>query len=432
MRLTRRASGAVVAIAALCLLAQPAAAAATSSPNDPLFSNGDQWALSGAPASILAPPAWCSATGAGVLVADVDTGVDFSHPDLAGKVVAGARFTNGDGSLTGTGQAAVQDDNGHGTMTSGIVAADTNNGKGIAAVAPGARILAVKVLDSAGGGSDSDVAAGIDYAVSAGAKVINLSIGPDVPLTGVISAIPAAIQNAWKANVIVAVAAGNAGIPAASYQSLSSDSLVAGALGRDATPAYYSNSGVGVNIYAPGGDESGAADVQHGVVSTTLGGGYGFAQGTSFAAPQVAGVVALLVGRGMSAADAWKAVTSSASRRNGFPDLNAAASLGVPATATCSGAATATATPAGRPGAAAPAHGTTSTTQPPSATSPSPGAPRPVIASGVSVGGTGTGASGVGDAGGIAAASGAPAAVGVGLVAVALGAGAYLVRRRRA
>src|ERR1700730_4836635 len=131
--------------------------------NDPGF--GQQWALTGATSSINAPQAWCASTGAGVLVADVDTGADFGHPALAGKLTPGAAFLSGNGSQSGT---AVQDGYGHGTMTTGIITADTNNGVGIAAVAPNSHALIVKVLDDSGQGYASDVAAGVRYAADQG------------------------------------------------------------------------------------------------------------------------------------------------------------------------------------------------------------------------------------------------------------------------
>jgi thermitase len=441
---TRRAQPVLaVAIAGLCMVAAPwGAAAATSSPSDPLFGDGSQWALTGAAASIAAPPAWCAGTGSGVLVADVDTGVDFGHPDLAGKLVAGARFTNGDGNPSGSGQAAVQDDNGHGTMTSGIVAANTNNGRGIAAVAPGARVLAVKVLTDAGDGSgrasgyDNDVAAGIKYAVNAGARVINLSIGPDVPLTGasLVSSIPAAIQYAWNHNVIVAVAAGNSSLPTSSYPDVAPYSLVVGALGRDAVPAYYSNSLVGVNIYAPGGDSTGGNDSRHLVISTFRGGGYVAEQGTSFAAPQAAGVLALLIGRGYSAAGARQAVLGSAVSRNGHPDLDAAAALGVAPTASCGGQPATGAPPAragstARAGAATPAAvaGATPAVTPGGSPSSSttPGQGLAAQANGAAGPGATPGVATTGSRGGWA-----PLVAVLVVVAVGVSAGAYLRRRR--
>jgi subtilisin family serine protease len=152
------------------------AAAGTATPNDPYFVQHDQWPLSGFPGSINAPAAWAASTGAGVLIADIDTGADFSHPDLAGKLVVGGRFTKCDGKLQASDQPSVQDDVGHGSMTTGLMVANTNNGVGIAAVAPDAKALIIKVVDKSGAGCDPDVAAAIHYAVTRGARVINLSL----------------------------------------------------------------------------------------------------------------------------------------------------------------------------------------------------------------------------------------------------------------
>ena len=145
-------------------------------------------------------------TGAGVLVAVIDTGVDYSHPDLGGgwskKVIGGYDFVNGD--------ADPMDDEGHGTHVAGIIAGlpDANN-PAVAGVAPDARLLAYKVLDSSGYGWDSDVIAGIDQAVVDGANIMNLSLGspngfPDDPSA-------AAIDAAAAAGVIPVVSAGNSG-----------------------------------------------------------------------------------------------------------------------------------------------------------------------------------------------------------------------------
>jgi subtilisin family serine protease len=317
----------VLAVVALALL-PTLAAAATSFPNDYFFANGDQWALTGATASINAPIAWCASTGAGVLVADIDTGADFGHPDLQGKLTAGAAFLNGDGSVSGTGQGAVQDGFGHGTMTTGIIAAQTNNGQGIAAVAPDARALIVKVLNNSGQGYDVDVAAGIRWAADNGARVINLSLGPEIPLlsaTSVTSNIPAAIQYAYGKGVAIALAAGNSGLPIDQY--LGGSALVVGALDSGANPTSYSNA---ASVYAPGGSGN---SVQTSIVSTYIGGQYAYGNGTSFATPQVAGVLAQLMARGMSNGQAYNAITNSAVQRNGAPDLDAARALG--ASGTC-------------------------------------------------------------------------------------------------
>src|SRR5207302_3439387 len=142
--------------------------------------------------------------------------------------------------------------------------ADTNNGQGIAAVAPDASALAVKVLHRTvtvtgqvtGSGCDNDVAAGIRYAAARGARVINLSIGSDIPGLNLstVSQIPQAVTDASNQGVAVALAAGNSGLPASDYAQVDSVALVVGALGPDGSIAPYSNGGYGVNIYAPGGD----------------------------------------------------------------------------------------------------------------------------------------------------------------------------------
>jgi subtilisin family serine protease len=289
--------------------------------NDPGF--GQQWALSGATSSINAPQAWCASTGAGVLVADVDTGADFGHPDLAGKLTPGAAFLSGNGSQSGT---AVQDGYGHGTMTTGIITADTNNGIGIAAVAPNSHALIVKVLDDSGQGYASDVAAGVRYAADQGAKVINLSIGSDLPVLNQLlggSPVPGAIKYAFDKGAIVAAAAGNTSYASSDYNTVAQYALVVGALRRDGTKAGYSTTG---NIYAPGGD--GNQDANNWILSTTTGSAYAIGTGTSFAAPQAAGTLALLVAKGYSPAAARQRIIDTAVNRNGLPELDAAGALG--------------------------------------------------------------------------------------------------------
>lgn len=394
----RLASSAAVALA----LATPVLAlAATSFPNDPFFGAGQQWSLTGAPASINAPPAWCASTGAGITVADVDTGADFGHPDLAGKLIPGARFTSGTGTSTspdGVGQAAVADDEGHGTLTTGLVVADTGNGIGIAAVAPDAKALIVKVMvpavdshgNKTGSGNDSDIAAGIQWAADHGAQVINVSIGIDLGqgstvnlAAGALSQIPAAIDYAYKKGAAVALAAGNASanIQPFALQNVDREALVVGAVNRDGGLASYSTNGTGVNIYAPGGD-GGAPDINQWIVSTGLranGGDYFIAAGTSLAAPLVAGTLALLMAGGDSAATAMARIKSTAVSRNGLPQMDAAAALG--ATGTCgSRGTTAKPPPVGRTGGTTspgrtPRPAPTTATRPPSAAptpSPSP------------------------------------------------------------
>jgi subtilisin family serine protease len=315
------------------LIAWAPLSALASTPNDPLFPQ--QWGLSGRTASINAPEAWCASTGAGVLVADVDTGANFGHEDLGGRLVPGAAFTGGSGQMTGSGQSAVQDGVGHGSMTVGLMVANKDNGLGIAGVAPAARALVVKVFADDGSGTTNDGGAGIRWAADNGARAINASFGSDLGGLGtgipnpVDTNISNAVSYATQHGAMVALAAGNSGLPASEYQAVSSAALVVGALSRDGTAASYSTNGVGVNIWAPGGDGStGGWDVN--VISTYKGAANAYAveAGTSFAAPHVTATLALLISRGYSPADARQRILSTAVNRSGLPELDAAAALG--------------------------------------------------------------------------------------------------------
>lgn len=349
-----------LAAAAVMAAVPLSALALTSNPDDQFYRAGDQWALSGNASSTNAPAAWCATTGAGILIADIDTGADFSNPDLAGKLVRGANFTSGNanpGPDPTPDNLPVDDDYGHGTLTAGIMVADTDNGIGIASEAPGAKVLVIKVFSQKGGSNGysaygSDVAAGIYWAVEHGARAINLSLGPTVPevlpgLTG--DPIPAAIQWAWNQDVAVAIAAGNgladAGVTPpdqpASYTGLAGYALVVGAMGPGGTRASYSQSGAGVNIFAPGGDGPGG-DPSLDVLSTAMpqaaplganyaagpGGNYGAYDGTSFATPYATGTLALLLARGLDAHAAHARVLGTAKNVGGFPVLDAASAVG--------------------------------------------------------------------------------------------------------
>jgi subtilisin family serine protease len=377
----KRTAIALAAVAA-ALLHAGGAAAATSGPSDYFFVNHEQWGLTGAPASINAPAAWCASTGAGVTIADVDSGANMDNFDLQGKLIAGVSFLNGNGSPSSApgDPAGVMDDNGHGTETAGVMGAATDNAHGIAGVAPDAKVLVVRVLKNdpnTGGASgyDADVSAGIRYAADyAGVKVINLSIGPEVPL--VLQAaggsdIPNAIQYAYSKGVAVAVAAGNNSSPVGNEYKVGSSAIVVGAVGPAGEVAYYSNSSrlgssaSAVHVYAPGGDDlntsqpNGPDGVGPFIVSTylTIQGktdSYSLTnEGTSFAAPHVAGVLALLMAKGMSNQQAMQQVINTAARRNGggtsgmVPELDAAAALGVPMTQKCGGASTVPPVPPG-------------------------------------------------------------------------------------
>jgi serine protease len=273
--------------------------------NDPFFPR--QWGLS----QIGAPEAWSTATGAGVTIGVVDTGVDLNHPDLAAKVSATARCVGGP-----CREGGGQDDNGHGTIVSGIAAAVTGNGRGIAGVAPDASLVVAKVLDAEGSGRVDDINAGVRWVVDHGAKVVNLSLGdPDFLLTSLLGTpLRPGIEYAWAHGAIPVLAAGNyhlgvLDLGSANYGQL--NALVVGATDKSGrVPSYSSPIGNAKwGLVAPGGSGAGTADDN--VISTDADGGYVAAAGTSMAAPHVSGALAVLLSQGLSPTAAVQRLTST-------------------------------------------------------------------------------------------------------------------------
>ncbi len=217
-------------------------------------------------------------TGSGVKVCVVDTGIDDTHPSLNPLTVQ-YDFVNGDNDAT--------DDQGHGTHVAGIIASRDSFYKG---VAPDASLMAAKVLGNTGSGSWSNVIAGIDWCVTNGADVINLSLGGGL-FTGTCDSEPVAIavNNAVDAGVVVAVATGNDGfINAVSSPACASKVIAVGAVYTDDARTPFSNEGPQLDVVAPG------------VAITSLnapikGGGFVAFSGTSMATPHVAGLAALLL-----------------------------------------------------------------------------------------------------------------------------------------
>lgn len=232
--------------------------------NDPYL--GSEWHL----AKIGATIAWDSATGTGVTIAILDTGVDVSHPDLADKIVPGWNFHNNTSNIA--------DDYGHGTKVAGTAAASTNNGIGVAGVAAATRIMPIRISDSAGTGSWSAMAQGLTYAADKGVRVANISF-----MVGGISTVQSAAQYMKSKGGLVFVSAGNTGV---AYSAAPSSSLiVVGATAFDDTVASFSTFGPYVSLSAPG----------VGIYTTAKGAAYGAVNGTSFASPIAAGVAALVM-----------------------------------------------------------------------------------------------------------------------------------------
>jgi subtilisin family serine protease len=260
-------------------------------PNDDYYSTGEQWAYS----RIQAPAAWDVERGdGGVLVAVIDTGADLAHPDLAGRLDT-ANDRNFTVSTTSAAYTIASDDHGHGTHVAGIVAAQTNNVIGVAGTAPLVRVLPLKAIDARGEGDSSDVAAAISYAVSVGADVINMSLAFDYGVQ--VPVVEQAIQDAIAAGVIVVAASGNGGSSGVRYPAAYPECIAVGATTPADTRAPFSTYGQELDVVAPGGKASEPDPIGDAVLSTywtSSGSTYAYMEGTSMAAPFVAGAAALL------------------------------------------------------------------------------------------------------------------------------------------
>jgi len=287
-------------------------------PNDPNY--GRQAAYLEA---LHLPEAWDQTTGSSnQILAILDSGVDLSHPDLQGRLVAGWDFVNNDSNPS--------DDFGHGTMVAGIAAAQTNNGRGVAGATWQGKIMPVKVLDSQGIANDADIAAGIHFAVDHGASVINMSLGGP----GASQTLQDAVDYATSHNVVVVAAAGNdGGTPDASvphYPAACNGVIAVGATDSTGALASFSSYGPWVSVLAPGED----------IVSTTYDGFYGAGDGTSFSSPLVAGIALLLRSANPGASEASIASRIIGSAHGGVPAsctgattagvVDAVAALGAP------------------------------------------------------------------------------------------------------
>lgn len=304
---------------ALCGGVMPSSPA-QAAPNDPEAPR--QWGL----VKIQAEKAWATSTGVGAVIAVVDTGVDLGHPDLAGNLLsAGADFVEPAGTCTGGGskpssctQDHAQDANGHGTHVAGIAAALTNNRVGVAGVAPGARILPVRVLDAEGSGTTDQVASGIRYAADQGAHVINLSLGflsglgEVVKLVGALDPVYEAIEYAQARGSVVIIAAGNDSAPLCAEPAAAPGVICVGSTDSSDLRSWFSNGDATMMknyLVAPGGDGlSCAGDIFATYLrsltpsSCSPASGYEALAGTSMASPHVAGVAALLASKGLSSA----------------------------------------------------------------------------------------------------------------------------------
>ncbi|MBM4411140.1 MAG: hypothetical protein FJ037_07445, partial [Chloroflexi bacterium] len=275
------------------------------------------------------PPVWSARGGEGVVVAVVDSGVDWDHPALAGRIavnprdanfdgrdddgsgcaddIAGCSFVSPDtadpscGPLFDAPQWRARDDDGHGTFVAGLIAAAGPRAE-IAGVAPAARILPVKVLDCTGTGRIAEASAGVRYAARMGARVINLSFGTraDSPV------LRAAVEEAQRLGALIVASAGNDGRRGVTYPAVYPGVLSVAASGDASSGsvdytrvAPFAEFGAGVGLLAPGvGLLSAVPQARCGQDGWVCEDGpYARGDGSSFATPIVAGAAALFWSR---------------------------------------------------------------------------------------------------------------------------------------
>lgn len=255
--------------------APPAPPTTGQNPNDEFYFA--QWGMQ--LANI--PSVWKQTRGREeILVAVIDTGIDYTHPDLDKRVVLGPNYTfNKKWWQLGKKDPGPIDDNAHGTHCAGIIGAAADNRVGVAGVAPGTKLMAVKVLDATGAGTDFAVMKGVAYAITHGAKIVNLSLGSSAAS----SVEREFFEAATDAGALIVAASGNeadaVGFPA-NYPGV----LSVGAVDSGKSLASFSNHDTSLGLVAPG----------VGIISTILGRQYAKFSGTSMAAPFVSGVAALL------------------------------------------------------------------------------------------------------------------------------------------
>jgi len=288
------------------------------------------WVQQWGPAKIDAPSAWAVTTGTtDVIVAIVDTGIELDHPDLVdnlwinagevpgngldddgnGKVddLHGWHFYDGDTGVPGE-DGNVADDYGHGTHVAGIAGARINNALGVAGMAGGSRLMAVKALDSSGNGYYSDLAQGIVYAVDNGARIINLSLGGEPEsLT-----LQMAVDYAHARGALMVAAAGNYGGPVL-YPGACEQVLTVSGSNQDDSIRQDASHGPEVEVAAPG------TSIYSTQWSLRCPSGYCTMSGTSTATPHVAGLAALAwsVRPDLTSAQVTQVITTTASDVNG-------------------------------------------------------------------------------------------------------------------
>lgn len=282
-----------------------------------------QWSLN----KVGIPNAW-NIGGPGrseVIVAVIDSGVDYQHPDLKGQIINGKDFMpdtvsgpNGEGSPDAIGNDPL-DQMGHGTHVAGVIAALANNSMGIAGIAPGVKVLNIKTLNRDGWGSAFAVAQGITSAVDQGARIINLSLGSPQGS----KPIELAIQYAQSKGALIIAASGNASTKTffpARYPGV----IAVGAINQDDSLADFSNHDERINVVAPGVDIMSTTPtyMTNTMLQQKIDSFYSVMSGTSMAAPMVSAQAALLLSRNPAlSAQQLQEIIQQTTRKIGDPRL---------------------------------------------------------------------------------------------------------------
>ncbi len=278
-------------------------------PNDTFFDR--LWGMK----QINAPVAWTSGVSSSVIVAVIDTGIDYNHPDLKDNVWTAPNGAHGFNAIPGFHPNNPMDDNGHGTHCAGTIAAVGNNDSGVAGVNWDVKVMGLKFLDADGGGDDFDAIRCIDFAIENGAKVLSNSWGgyEEVP------ELEEAIGRAMANDILFIAAAsndhGNNDGPNPSYPSSYAANNIIAVMSVDPNGGISSFSNFGartVDLAAPGRD----------ILSTVPDENFDFKSGTSMATPHVAGAAALLWGRpkykNMKFQDIKDALMQNVSKQSGL------------------------------------------------------------------------------------------------------------------
>lgn len=244
-------------------------------------------------------------TGEGVKIAIIDTGIDYTHPDLAANYAGGYDFVNDDNDP--------MDDKGHGTHIAGTIAADDND-EGLIGVAPDAKIYALKVLDASGSGSFADILSALDWCVDNNIDLTNNSYGSSINPGRIVQR---AFDSANRAGILNIAAAGNSGNRAGLGDSVEYPGAYASVMAVAATTpdderAYFSSTGPDVEIAAPG----------WAIYSTVPNGGYDEYYGTSMATPHVVGAAALVIESGITGANQVRTALVESSQDLGDPGFD--------------------------------------------------------------------------------------------------------------